>query len=156
MTDKPLTEVATEMWHELATHHDDPFTIAKARIFAISADGFSRILVTGGDVYEALDLTANKSLNADEIGIGVETCGWASPVNHENTTKAKRENNLAPSKHPQRRRVRLITLVNKDLEAGSALGFSDEDEIITDEGKATGSLADALVTTILKLVHKNN
>ena len=153
---KPLTETATEMWHELATHHDDPYEMKKARIFAISANGFSRVLVTAGDVYDALDLTTKKTLNADEIGIGVETCGWASPLQDTNTKKGKRENKLAPSQHPQRRRVRLITLVNMNLEAGSALGFSDEGEIITDEGKATGSLADALITAITKLISKNN
>jgi hypothetical protein len=153
---KPLTETATEMWHELATHHDDPYETKKARIFAISAEGFSRVLVTSGDVYDALDLAGGKTLNADEIGIGVETCGWAAPIQDEDDKKAKRENKLQPSQHPQRRRCRLITLVNKDLEAGSALGFSDEDEIITDEGKAKGSLADALITAITKLTSKNN
>lgn len=154
---KSLTETATEVWHELATHHDKPFDIPQARIFAISANGFSRVLVTGGDVYRALDQVTDINLNADEIGIGVETCGWAAPVNEGKTAKQKRENELAPSEHPKRRRCRLITLVNMEEKAGSALGFSDTpDEVITDEGHATGSLAEALISAMRGIIGKNN
>lgn len=154
---KPLTETATDVWHELAKHHAKPFETAQARIFAISAEGFSRVLVTGGDVYRALDQVTEYNLNADEIGIGVETCGWAAPVSEGKTAKQKRDNELAPSEHPKRRRCRLITLVNLDEQAGSALGFSDEpDEVITDAGQAKGSLADALITAMRMIIGKNN
>lgn len=145
-------EMAQELLQQLAKDHIDPFQIAKARIFAISANGFSRTLVTAKDVYEALDKAGNGFLADGEIGIGCETCGWASPV-----TKSKKLNNLAPSEHPQRRRVRLLTLITNEMSAGSALSFSDEpEEIITDAGKAHGSLADALMSVMGKLLYKNN
>jgi hypothetical protein len=70
----------------------------------------------------------------------VITCGWAAPLadDDENTE-------VAPSKHPKRRRVRLV-LVTDGISITSVLRFSDtQDETMTDEGQAIGSLADALL-----------
>jgi len=156
MTKKPLTEVAANAWHELATHHGDPFEIVKARIFAISSEGFTRTLIAGGDIYDALDQVTENSLAKDEIGIGAETCGWAAPVSEDEET-AEKEKGIAPSDHPKRRRCRLVCVVNTNMEAGSALGFQDTpDEIITDDGKAVGSLADALLNAVRILAAKTN
>jgi hypothetical protein len=150
---KPLTEVAEAMWRQLALDHSDPFVTSKARIFAISAQGFTRLLATDGDVYDGLERVSTLTLNTNEIGIGVETCGWAAPVDDDDENDA----DLPPSVHPKRRRCRLVSVVNTRMEAGSALGFSDEpDNIITDDGKATGSLAEALVRVIHAMVSANN
>lgn len=152
MKKKPLTETASEIWHSLAKDHKDPFHIDKARIFAISANGFTRVLVTAHDVYIALDRCGNghHTLLKDEIGIGVETCGWAAPVSDTN------DDELAPSQHPERKRVRLVACVNTKLQAGSALGFSTEADLITDDGHAKGSLADALINAMKKMVVRKN
>ena len=150
MKKKALTETASEIWHSLAKDHKDPFKIEKARIFAISAEGFARVFVEAGDVYEALDECGKYILSKDEIGIGVETCGWASPIDKTD------DDEIAPSKHPKRRRVRLVSCVNTKLEAGSALGFSGDADLVVDEGKAKGSLADALINAMKQMVVHNN
>ena len=66
---------------------------------------------------------------------------------------------LEPSKHPERRRIRLIIGANATGVA-SVLRFQDNpDEIVTDEGNAQGSLADAvweLLNNKLKAESKNN
>jgi hypothetical protein len=36
------------------------------------------------------------------------------------------------------------------------MGFADEDEVITDDGSARGTLAEALLDTMKVLVSKNN
>ena len=150
MKKKPLTETASEIWHSLAKDHKDPFKIDKARIFAISAEGFARVFVEAGDVYEALNECENYVLSKDEVGIGVETCGWASPITNTDNDE------LAPSQHPERKRVRLVACVNTKLEAGSALGFSTEADLVTDAGKAKGSLADALINAMKQMTAHNN
>jgi hypothetical protein len=100
----------------------------------------SQPLDASGDVYELLDTT----MVADAVKAygyaAVITCGWAAPLadDGENTE-------VAPSKHPKRRRVRLV-LVTDGISITSILRFSDtQDETMVDEGQATGSLADALL-----------
>jgi hypothetical protein len=100
----------------------------------------SQPLDASGDVYELLDTT----MVADAVKAygyaAVITCGWAAPLadDDENTE-------VAPSKHPKRRRVRLV-LVTDGISITSILRFSDtQDETMVDEGQATGSLADALL-----------
>ena len=100
----------------------------------------SQPLDASGDVYELLDTT----MVADAVKAygyaAVITCGWAAPLadDDENTE-------VAPSKHPKRRRVRLV-LVTDGISITSVLRFSDtQDETMTDEGQAVGSLADALL-----------
>jgi len=144
-------EMAQELLQQLAKDHIDPYQLAKARIFAISANGFSRTLVTGKDVYEALDKAGKGFLAEGEIGVGCETCGWASPVQGDD------DDALPPAIHPRRRRVRLLALITNEMKAGSALSFSDEpDDIITDAGKGEGSLADALYSVMEQLLGNNN
>lgn len=100
----------------------------------------SQPLDASGDVYELLDT----NMVADAIQAygyaAVITCGWAAPLAEEGES-----NEVAPSQHPKRRRVRLV-IVTDGISIASVLRFSDtQDETMTDEGKATGSLADALL-----------
>jgi hypothetical protein len=68
----------------------------------------------------------------------VLTCGWAAPVDDGN------DDDMPPSVHPRRRRVRLLVVVG-DAGVGSVLRFADTpDEVVTDPGNAKGSLADAV------------
>ena len=80
---------------------------------------------------------------------GVQTCAlpicfpvtiWlAAPLNEDGGV------DCAPSKHEERRRVRLISIVDRDSNIASILHFNDTDEDVIDEnGDATGSLADLL------------
>jgi hypothetical protein len=100
----------------------------------------SQPLDASGDVYELLDTTMVADALQAYGYAAVITCGWAAPLadDDENTE-------VAPSKHPKRRRVRLV-LVTDGISITSVLRFSDtQDETMTDEGQAVGSLADALL-----------
>jgi len=91
-----------------------------------------------GDVYELLKDKESVKALAEHDQVLVATCGWAAPVNSDEGDE------IAPSLHPDRRRVRLACFLCDDGVA-SVLRFSDTpDETVTDEGNARGSLADAL------------
>lgn len=93
-----------------------------------------------GDVYELLNDKASIKALAEHDQVLVATCGWASPVENDEGDE------IPPSAHPKRRRVRLACYLS-DEGVASVLRFSDEpDNTVTDEGNARGSLADALET----------
>ncbi len=132
---------ALEAYQQLRDQHADPFEMKSCRIFIIDHDNHLEVVSVHKDVYEGLDAIgtlANDPVMHRMKFLGIDTCGWAAPVTDDDLEQP-------PSVHPNRRRVRLVTLVDRNLQAGSALGFKDEpDEIITDEGTARGSLADSL------------
>jgi hypothetical protein len=93
---------------------------------------------TNGDVYDLLDSDDSKVIARISDYVAVVTTGWASPIDSDG------EVSTPPSKHPERRRVRLMVFASREGVA-SVLRFRDEpDEIVVDEGQATGSLADAV------------
>jgi hypothetical protein len=114
----------------------DPFDISEAQVFAYDSNGCIRILDEHQDPYEALWTAACEPLNTNENGIGIITVGWAAPTYDTDT---------APSEHPNRRRVHLITITSRRYEDAAILTFHDEteNEITFAEG-GTGQLADAL------------
>ena len=91
------------------------------------------------DLIESLEDTDNaKSFDY----LSIVTWGWAAPLN------ADGEVDGAPSKHPERRRVKLIISGSNSEKGliGSILNFSDSpDEPVYDYGDATGSLNDAFI-----------
>ena len=100
----------------------------------------SQPLDASGDVYELLDTTMVADALQAYGYASVITCGWAAPLADDSES-----NEVAPSNHPKRRRVRLV-LVTDGIGITSVLRFSDtQDETMVDEGQATGSLADALL-----------
>jgi len=113
-----------------------PFDISEAKVFAYDGDGCLRILTEHQDPYRALWVAASETLNLNENGIGIITVGWAAPTFDTDT---------APSEHPDRRRVHLITITSRGYEDAAILTFHDEteSEIAFAEG-GTGQLADAL------------
>lgn len=83
------------------------------------------------DVYDLLDsVKPEPSVNY----YAVITGGWASPTN---------DPDCPPSLHPERKRVELLCLTSRDGQVASALSMEGKDLII-DEGKAQGSLAEAV------------
>ena len=127
----------------------DRFDLSKARLYGITvvdpdgipdnADGALRItfLAEHGDVYELLEAPTSAISKMFDAAV-VLTCGWAAPIDDEDPR------DLAPSAHPRRRRVRLVVTVS-DTGVASVLRFADTpDEVITDDGAARGSLADAV------------
>lgn len=134
---------------------------------ATQQDGALRIsfLAEHGDVYELLDAPSSAIARMFDAAV-VLTCGWAAPISrrndqddhddhddhdsHEpfddaqNSTNSDSDNDVPPSQHPQRRRVRLVVAVC-DSGVASVLRFADTPgDIVTDAGSARGSLADAV------------
>ena len=125
------------------------FDLKRARLYGVNivdpqgvehhVDGALRIsfLAEHGDVYELLEARGSAIARMFDAA-AVLTCGWAAPVDDGN------EDDLPPSVHPRRRRVRLLVVVG-DAGVGSVLRFADTpDEVVTDPGNAKGSLADAV------------
>jgi hypothetical protein len=115
---------------------EEPFDITEAQVFAYTSNASIRVLVEHKDPYQALWAAAFANLNDDEGGIGIITVGWAAPTHDTDT---------APSEHPDRRRVHLITITSRTFQDAAILTFHDgtESEITFAEG-GTGQLADAL------------
>ena len=153
MTEEELTELASKTettLTELAkVYSTNRFDAKKAELFALSSDGFIRSLGEYGDVYEGLERVAiDHSIHQDETALICQTCGWASPIEGEPT-----ENDVPPSQHPKKRRVRLTVLATRSNQMVSSIVFADTpDESIYDFGSARGSLADALKETLGKML----
>ena len=125
------------------------FDTKRAELYGLTFDtngGVSVELITSnGDVYELIDSAIEDKSTEGLDGIAVLTCGWAAPL-----PKAflDDDDQVAPSQHPERRRVRLVICANREGVA-SVLRFQDTpDEITTDEGSAKGSLADAILALV--------
>ena len=120
---------------------DAGFTADCATLYGVTEDG----IVTIGehpDVYALLD---EAEADMTIVGIVLHTCGWAAPLNSHGTS------DTAPSQHPERRRVSLCASVSADG-AFSVLRFQDEpDELVEDEGNATGMLAEAMTDCFARL-----
>jgi hypothetical protein len=115
--------------------------MANAVLYGVTEDGSNFELGRAPDVYDLLD---GEYPSAGVVGIAVHTTGWAAPLNSDGEVEG------APSKHPERRRVALVTVMTAEG-MGSALSFADDpDEIITDSS-GTGQLSDALKECLLRL-----
>jgi hypothetical protein len=151
MSNQTIVELAEATYHELGKQKDgdEAFAMKRAQMFAVEVGGTVRTIGTCGDVYELLEEMEAKELLATDVAVGVETCGWASPISQGEDE----DDQVPPSQHPDRRRVRLVTMVTRKFEVASAMGFADTpDEVITDAGTARGALADALLTTVKSMV----
>ena len=136
----------------------DNFDLPKAVIYSVKTKPSNEIEIVqrhdNGDVYDLLSDEYTLSVAKNSEYIAVLTCGWASPIDPD-----KDENDdemVAPSKHPQRRRVRLMVLASRNGVA-SVLRFSDSpNETVTDDGNARGSLADAVLKLFAQAEAGNN
>jgi hypothetical protein len=92
------------------------------------------------NVYELLDDGESAVVASGYAYTMLVTCGWASPLSADEVDS---EADVPPSKHPERRRVRIAVVANRESVA-SVLRFQDDKEnTMLDEGGASGSLADA-------------
>ena len=153
MTTPFITPVSLATCVEQSLHLSlDGFDLPRARLYGISivdAEGVAKMdngalritfLAEHGDVYELLESPTSAIVRMFDAAV-VLTCGWAAPLNEDDDED---ESSVAPSKHPKRRRVRLVVVVG-DGGVGSVLRFADTPEdIVTDAGVAQGSLADAV------------
>lgn len=139
-----ITELAEKVESEV--NDNLGFDLKRALLISVT-DGLFGVELSdpleSGDVYDLIESKASVELARRSDFIAIITCGWAAPLS--NNTNDDDDDQVAPSQHPQRRRVRLVVLASRSSVA-SVLRFSDTpDETVTDEGKATGSLADAIL-----------
>ena len=130
---------------ELELHGKNGWNEKRAKFYTVNVDELGDVSVEfaseNGDVYELLENPLVKTLarTPSTQFIALLTCGWAAPLPENDD-----DDEVAPSQHAQRRRVRLVVVASKDSVA-SVLRFQDDDEnTVTDQGKARGSLADAV------------
>lgn len=126
---------------QIANTYDLPW----ASVWVNDTDGGMLCVAKSGDIYDLLD--DNNTLKAIDgyDTFSILTCGWAAPL--EST-----DENTPPSQHPEKRRVRLLVHAT-EFGVASVLRFKDDDdEIVTDEGSARGSLADAVMDLMAKKI----
>ena len=137
-----ITELAEKVESEVNSNLG--FDLKKALLISVTDGLFGVELsdpIAHGDVYELIESHASLEMAKRSAFIAIVTCGWAAPLSNNTNDD---DDKVAPSQHPQRRRVRLVVLASRSSVA-SVLRFSDTpDETVIDEGKATGSLADAI------------
>lgn len=137
---------------------DSPFDMTNAVVFVLGHDDIRTVVTEYPDVYVALDTIGSEVARIDRAiagrpllvarALGVVTCGWAAPVDDGDTP---------PSRHPQRRRVRLATITTTDFVTSSALEFQDTpNQPIFDDGSGSGSLRDALLEATRAIVNYQN
>ena len=88
------------------------------------------------DVYDMIESDQASTVAKQAHYVAIVTTGWAAPLNNG-------EVEGAPSEHPMKRRVRLTVIANRE-EMASVIRFQDDDDVVVDEGSATGTLADAI------------
>lgn len=131
--------IATEaLLHKVLTATtDNSFQLSGASVYGVE-NGETFLIATQDDIYDLLADDDARFQAKAYSHIAVATSGWASPLNEQGEVEGR------PSEHPLRRRVRLVVVANSD-DVSSVLRFSDDaDNVITDPGSATGSLADAI------------
>ena len=97
------------------------------------------------DIYDMLDTDNDNLLN--QINkydmVSFATNGWAAPIAKDNDDEYS---DLAPSQHPEKRRVRLLSSANINNQVGSSILFSDDiDSPVYDYGDARGTMANAII-----------
>ena len=134
-------EFITKIAKETDYDYDSEF----AQLFGVKIveDSFESFRIRADrDVYELLDSSNIELLveasQYDYITVG--TCGWAAPIGDVNSDN----DDLPPSQHPERTRVKLFCTSNSK-QIGSSVLFRDkkDQEPTNDLGNARGSLADS-------------
>lgn len=131
-----------EEFNRIFSAYENPFLLPHAQLYGVSVSDDETvsltILASEPDVYDLLEKPSS-IYNPKFSAFAVLTSGWAAPIEEDGSIDG------APSNHPKRRRVRLAVVANAFTGVSSVLRFSDEpDDVITDPGSATGSLADAV------------
>lgn len=93
------------------------------------------------DVYEMLEAPSMKAVVSAFDGFAILTAGWAAPITDDEDDA---QNEIAPSQHPERIRVRLLAYCDTEGMVHSSIRFGDGREVVYDSGKARGTLAEAM------------
>ena len=123
--------------------HKDPFHLPMASGWVLNDNGEMTCRKNGMDVYELLDSSETlKAIKGVDL-FGILTCGWAAQIEDC-------DDDTPPSEAKGRRRVRLFVTASEDGTISVLRFKANADEIVTDDNKAKGSLADA----VMDLYHK--
>ena len=95
---------------------------------------------TNRDIYDLLEGNAVADILKTHSFVGLITTGWASAIQEG-------QEPIRPSKDPNKQRVRLVIVADREGVC-SVVRFKDREEVVVDEGSATGSLNDALLKAI--------
>ena len=128
----------------------NPYTLKYSSVWVLTPTLGLKRVAKGRDVYELLEDRKTLTAIGDAKSFTIVTCGWAAPLPENDTD----DDGLAPSQHPERRRIRLVISADESGVA-SVLRFQDKpNETTIDEGQARGSLADAIMTMMEELKKK--
>lgn len=128
-----ITAMARTIDDLVHNHTDDPFEI-DALLYACDNDG-AYLLGSNPDPYELLEKTERPSyINA----VALVMVGYASPHNPENTET------IRPSQHPERYRVRIVTMKTIDEFANTMRREDEPDEVQDLGGDGVGAIVEAL------------
>ncbi len=127
----------------------DSFEMSGAHLYGVSIDNVDNVrqekpdavrvsfLAQHPDVYELLQAPTS-TLGRMFHAAAIVTTGWAAPLGPDGKVDG------APSEHALRRRVRLVVVVC-DSGVASVIRFQDTpDDVVIDDGSATGALAEAI------------
>jgi hypothetical protein len=127
-----ITAMAMTIDELVHNHADSPFQI-DALLYACDEDG-AYLLGSNPNPYELLEETERPSyINA----VALVMVGYASPHNPESP-------NVRPSQHPERMRVRIVTMKTIDGFANIMRREDDPDEFQDLGGDGVGAICDAL------------
>lgn len=127
-----ITAMAMTIDDLVHNHADDPFQI-DALLYACDNDG-AYLLGSNPNPYELLEETERPScINA----VALVMVGYASPHNPESP-------NVRPSQHPERMRVRIVTMKTIDGFANIMRREDDPEERQDLGGDGVGAICDAL------------
>lgn len=94
------------------------------------------LISSHGDIYQLLGSSANSPEKFEGYDlVAILTAGWAAPVGEDD--------DIAPSQHKNRKRVKIVLIGNTSEQTSSVMGFDGEDEIIYSKDEGRGSLQDA-------------
>lgn len=116
------------------------FVFEKATLFGVNVlpTISYTLLKQHADTYDLLEEPSSTALVSAFDGFGIMVAGWAAPI-----TENEDENEIRPSQHPEKIRVRLFTYMDAEGIVQSSIRFSDGREVVYDDS-GRGTLRDAM------------
>ena len=126
---KSLTELCTEAQTIYQHTEDSP---NGSIVFAVTAAGDIRTVIGSGDIYLSLRQAAFQ-LNPDDDYLGISVWGWAAPTSSD----TPKQDDVPPSEHPERSRMHLVTIIDRQGRSESRLHLKEQYDIKYSEGSTT-------------------
>lgn len=98
------------------------------------------------DIYQMLQASSNHLEKFDGYDlIAVLTAGWAAPVNNNE------DDNIPPSEHRDRRRVKLALVGYTAKQTASIIAFDGEPDYVYSSGEGQGALQEAFEEMLIEI-----